>query len=235
VVYQYSTPLPNAAGIIISLHVYNSTTSISFAGQTATVSPQELKTTITVTNWPFAKLQNHLEVLLDAAATGQDVANQCNSVSAQEDNTAVLRWFQFAVGNAFLYAQFLPYGLADNATRALNITYSDPTSADTDSVVVTIRSSVFFNSLVIDPNYMVLLDPFGQGGNHANKDNGLCGEFEKSGPDNSVTDKEIIGIVVGVVGAALLAGFILMILAKKKQRRSMKKLTSKFNQVASAD
>jgi len=187
----------NKTEITITISLINCSTVIFFADQELDLSPNELKMTLTVKNWPFVSKQNLFEVVFDAGSENSD------NVTTKSDSQGVLRWVSLAVNDVSLYGQFLPYAQLDNKTQALNISYSQE---DTHRYVIT-RCPMFSNELVVDPNYVILVD------DKANPNSIIT----NNGGSSSVSTTAIIAGVVCSVGGVAIIAFVWFVVKPKVQ------------------
>jgi len=186
-VYSYYAVLVNNAAITVLLYIYNTTNTIEFANQSITISPNQIKMTISVDYWPFNSISNYFEVIVEAYAVDSNgVVNQqtaCSNSRADSHNN--IRAFTLSVGGYSFYGQFLSNALLDTHIRPLSIYYAQSGEAGE----ITLRSSAFFKHLEIDPNFAVLVNYNGGGATEQ------CNPFQTGPPSNPI-NKDIIIIAV---------------------------------------
>jgi hypothetical protein len=224
---KYNAALPNGAALVISLIVYNTSQSVVFANQTMFVQAQTVKVTVNITNWSFSSLKNTLAVVFDSSFQGSSSAgsSNCNLQSQQSDDAiGALQWIQIQLNNTILYGQFLPKALVDMKPKILTSNYVE-NSMKTGGEVYMI-SPHFWDSLVIDPNYSILVD---DSSSSNNGDSGDCSNLDlNSEQQKSLPKTMLIGIVVGVAGAALVVAAILFVYKQKKQTKARRKLSGRL-------
>lgn len=74
-------------------------TTLNFAGTTSTFTPDTIKLSVTIRNWPFASLSNSLSIVMEATESQQN--NLC--VNENEDSNNSLRWVMIVVDDVALY------------------------------------------------------------------------------------------------------------------------------------
>jgi len=200
---NYNHTLPNNAVVLVSLSLVNTTTSIPFANQTVTLNPNTLKLTISVSNWTFSSIQNNLQLILNVSPqSSSKLSDSCQITTSQTDSQGVLAGFQTSINGATFFGEFLSVGEVDSRVRPLAISFVQ----NGTNALTSITSPFFQKSLVVDPNYLILLDPT----------RGVCNPSD-GGNDLSGSEKIklIIGITVPVVVISILGAIFYVFKAKQ--------------------
>jgi len=185
-IWEYSVVLPNGAQVVVTMYLYNTTTTVTFANAFQELLPNQLKLSAKITHWPFASIQNKFELLMVSS-----VGDGSGVISAIEDSQGALSSFQMVVDGVPLYGQFFPFALLDNRPYTLSTTYTP----GGNSIVITSSTPVFLSELVIDPNFAVLLETSSPPQSNTNSPTNI---------NNSVSKSVIIAVVVSVVGGVIL-------------------------------
>jgi len=192
----------NGAGLVVNISISGAASQIPFANSTVALAPYSMKYSFQISNWPFYSLLNQLSVVLQATpAQTQDnppapATSNCNSPYVSSDVTGNLIYFVLRVGGVQMYGQMVPIILVDGRAKASNATFRDTTQE------VQLNLPHFWDSIVVDPNYSILLEDFLPCGN-------------QDGAKDKLSPKVLAGVVVGVVGGTVLIAALIAIVGPK--------------------
>jgi len=203
--------IQNGAIAILEFEYFNQSTSMIFANQSIAISPQSVKMTLTVKNWKFSSVKNSFELVFDSNFT-VPVTQYDECFSQGYDNIGNLRWFMFTVGTTSLYSQFLPLAELDNVPRSISLSYNNGNSSTANNGQVIITAGHFWDSIVIDPDFAVLVDSTQSSGPSP------CGKSNTNAPASglSATNVIVIAVVIPAVVITLIIATVLLSPKKKK-------------------
>jgi len=197
----------NGADIQINITSFNGLAQVDFAGQNVTIPPNTVKYSVYISKWPFYSLQNSLHVILQSQPIAKQTTSGggacANDASAptQSDQTGNLVYLEVKEGNQTLLVQMISTVLLDGKPKNIFSQYDKVTS--TVEIVV----PFFFDQIVIDPNYSVLLNDY--------TNTGECESVQE--PDADTTSILIIGTVAGAIGVVVIVAITIFIIIPKVQ------------------
>jgi len=217
--HHFTTTLPNNSTLIVSLTINdkNEYASYDFAGDTIQILPKSIKYQIELYNWTFSNSLNTLEFIFRSGITESD--NECNN--EQETQTTSndgdnLRTIQMTLNGETLIGTFSDRLISDNRptyNKVNKLTNDQIKSYQLDStpLYTSIQTSSFKNSVIVDPNFGVLVS---------------------STPDKCTNGmpnwKLAVIIVCSVVGAAILVTAVWMLF---KKNRTIKIMAHKLKRI----
>ncbi|GAM25062.1 hypothetical protein SAMD00019534_082370 [Acytostelium subglobosum LB1] len=176
-IHVYNTSLKGVPGfeIIVEMTVFDDNEMYNFEGDHFQAPKNSIKYRVTLSKWPFASMNNYLEVLFQSAS-GQQVT--CGGVVSSSKVTSTttntknsLRLMEIYQGTGMLRAFYSDRLLVDGRLSYSKVSVVDPTDPamaglgmDTDNnnvttlfVVTSLSVPSFNQSAVIDPNFASLL------------------------------------------------------------------------------
>lgn len=152
------------------IYYFNYTTS-NFEGTNTTIQANTIKMALSISDWPFRDITHSLFVVFSNDISNKTTDSPIEACTRQtSSNHAMnLRWYKISVEGVSLYAQMeeviffhflfcvfllsieMKYGILDGRKRAITFT-------STNTSQVTIRAPFFWNNLILDPNFGVLLE-----------------------------------------------------------------------------
>jgi len=145
-------------------------------------------------------LRNTFQLVLNSAVTSKtedqrSSEDTCRSEleTEHQNSQGSLSWFQISVDNVALYGTFLPVGVVDTRTTTLQISYEQVSTKTEKEGIVTVSSPVFFEKLVVDPNFAVLLVP---------SSDSSCNSNSLSSK-NRISKIDILAIALAIGGATV--------------------------------
>jgi len=201
--WTYETTLDNGAQISFTFLMVNNATTMNFAGETFTLSPNALKTTVYISNWPFENLSHQLQIVTVVnASTEQGGGDDCSNFATNLDLSGNLQGFQYSINGQALVGTYIDSAVVDGATKPLRVS-----SLDNNRIAFTL--SHFWQYEILDPDLSVIIDPL----------TGTCG--------NSALDTDVIAISVSLIGAALVVSAVGLLIFYRKRTNTMKRLSSR--------
>jgi hypothetical protein len=82
------------------MYQFEQTTPFEFAGSSTTFSPNTLKISVTILNWPFLSLSNSLSLSIDSKSEGNNQEENC---AKSQSTTESLQWIMVIVNDVALY------------------------------------------------------------------------------------------------------------------------------------
>eukprot|EP00026_Physarum_polycephalum_P002460 Phypoly_transcript_02467.p1 GENE.Phypoly_transcript_02467~~Phypoly_transcript_02467.p1 ORF type:complete len:887 (+),score=102.50 Phypoly_transcript_02467:228-2663(+) len=207
-IFQYKIDFNNSAYMIITFTSIHTSTPTTFANQSFVLQPNSIKLTMEVYSWPFQVLRNQMQIIFGIDSSIPEACQ--SSVTDPSGNT---RAFSFFLNGTEFYGRFLDNALVDNSPKPMLVHQQN------DQIILTLPH--FWVYSIIDPDFSVLLVPSSDGsGKDEDEGNGNCLGAIHQNKKKKVSNGVIIGVTVGVVGAALALGAItgIMLYNKKKQR-----------------
>jgi len=204
----------NGADLQVNISLKTEQSDVNFANTTFQLAPYSLKYSLQITNWPFATIRNQLGIIIQSTGGNSTSASSstCGGSTSVENSAGNLLYFLVKSGDQYLYGQMVPIIIIDGTFRNVSSVFLK----ETDDVMITIPH--FWDQIVVDPNYSVLVGENVNTLNPCEKSNQLV-----TG-GSSINKSVIIGVVVGVVGGViLLAVFVFVVLPKIQLWRVMVK------------
>ncbi|KAF2072502.1 hypothetical protein CYY_006189 [Polysphondylium violaceum] len=213
VTFLYKTILDNKSTLQVTLTINDKDERLyyNFAGDIIPILPKSIKYQIELYNWTFGSTQNNVEFVFKSAIT-ESTNNECSkkeTTTTQSNSDNTIRNIQMSMNGETLIGTFSDRMILDtrptyNKVNKLTTDQINKYQLDTTTAVVytSIQTSYFKNSIIVDPNFGVLVS---------------------STPDECSISKGMpnwklaVIIVCSVVGAAILVTAVWM-LFKKNQR-----------------
>ncbi|EFA85449.1 hypothetical protein PPL_01406 [Heterostelium album PN500] len=169
--YIYTGQIANSSTTIqLNVNIFNTSTSIVFAGETIQMDANSVKFQVTISSWPFKDQLSTLEVIYSA----QLVQNQdiCSTPKVLSDGTTSnsASWYQVQIGTSILSARFARYLFVNGRITKSNVILldeeTDPLyqivkSNSTDQTKYTLLTAIqvpyFDSQCILDPNFSLLL------------------------------------------------------------------------------
>ncbi|EFA85347.1 hypothetical protein PPL_02350 [Heterostelium album PN500] len=220
----YSAKIQKAEDLIIKFTQINPisnestpTFPMEFAGESFNLTIGSLKYQIEVKKWDFTTKLNHLEI----QSTVESKLDDCvNPESQFSDGTGISDIAIRQPSGYFLFGRVSKRILLDKIPRMSTIKYNQ---VNVSTATISTLVSHFQDSLVVDPDFSVLLDL-------DRKSDVKCGGEKKT---NAAV---IAGSVVGaVVGVSLITASVILIKKKKIAQRYNNYLTQKLKPKMMAD
>eukprot|EP01133_Synstelium_polycarpum_P012207 gene12207-14292_t len=185
----YVGSFASTAGLVVTVNVtsFNTTTQHNFVGDNFEVLANSIKYVIQVSNWPFARSINSLQVIF-LTQTTQVTDPECEPkiVSSDDhqssaDNSSI-RFIQVTKGSTALRGRFSDRLVVDSRiaySKVRNLDATDPIAKQLSSItskvniLTCITSPSFIKDLIIDPNFSSLLVDRGETANKCDKNNWL--------------------------------------------------------------
>eukprot|EP00026_Physarum_polycephalum_P003458 Phypoly_transcript_03470.p1 GENE.Phypoly_transcript_03470~~Phypoly_transcript_03470.p1 ORF type:complete len:773 (+),score=103.59 Phypoly_transcript_03470:29-2320(+) len=198
--YVYSTTLSNGALLKVLIFTYKKATTVEFAGQKTTIDPNAIKFNLGLALWPFKSDSNTVNYFIHSNSTAGAIVGggSCN-VQKSEDADGNLLWFSVAYNGLSLYGKFLPNALVDDTPKPFAQKWVGDGS-------VMLSLPFFWQEAWIDPDFSVLLDVDGK----------------SSCKKKKVRVDIIVGVCVGVIGAAILIALAFYVWKTRQVRLSRK-------------
>ncbi|KAN0040250.1 hypothetical protein ACTA71_012140 [Dictyostelium dimigraforme] len=222
----YTTSIFDNSKLICNVSVstiwYNQLSVITFADQIITMDPSTLKYNINITAYPFSNKLNTLQLVISASAKETYYNSSdyyCSSNSYGNTVADDSNYLKLTINYQSIYGKFIKRGIIDFKT--ISIGNSQLSSNDTlienddDEITSTFQKSFiginipYYQLLVqLDPSFSVLVNP---NFNDDNNENSICNQSR-----DGINVKVVIGIVVGIVGFAILLTVVILLIVKKK-------------------
>eukprot|EP00026_Physarum_polycephalum_P000478 Phypoly_transcript_00479.p1 GENE.Phypoly_transcript_00479~~Phypoly_transcript_00479.p1 ORF type:complete len:738 (+),score=93.32 Phypoly_transcript_00479:2350-4563(+) len=183
-------------------------TPINFANTTTVYGQNEVKIGIKVQNWPFRALSNSLELVFNTLVGDSEASQKSDCTFTEKNANNSVSTLSINVDGITMYGQYEPNAEVDNTIRLITYTL-------TDSSIVA-KAPHFWDTLVIDPSFSILVETADKSG---------CAAHSKSGLDKKLV--VAIAVPVGVFVVALVVALIVIIprLHLKSQIFSAKRRT----------
>eukprot|EP01133_Synstelium_polycarpum_P015983 gene15983-19009_t len=200
--------------LIVEARLFNTSHIVHFAGQQVPTQAQSLKHTVTINKWSFAAPSNTLKVIYRASYPTQtlfDCDNSTTVASYQPSKTDIKSLTIDSPLGTFV-ASFSNRVNADNVISILAIDLVEEATTDnlTSHVDIALHVPHFTETLIVDPTFTAATKTIAQ----------------RTGDDckprsSSKKNKWLIPFVVvcSIVGAALIAGGVYLIVKKTKQAK----------------
>ncbi|EFA78774.1 EGF-like domain-containing protein [Heterostelium album PN500] len=232
--YRYSTLIKNTTQFNITIQWFLNEFNYSFAGDNYTMSKSSLKYSISISTYEFLTNLNQLQVIMSATLIGAN--DDCSSKSFGTTSTSdgkdqQLQWIKLKVGYESLYGRFIEKAVVDDdamivINRVLDDQYQPISTTSTTQSFIGIDIPHFSRSVLIDPDFSILVD-----NTPASDDpNSKC-----NSKSSGLSKYQIIGIAVGAAVIAIaIAGTITYITLKnKRQAKSIEELNMKMQKLKS--
>jgi len=193
--------LSNGATVNITVQIFNMANNVSFAGKKLHFSKRTMKFTISLTGWIFRSMRNSLQIFYDI--TSKNTASTDVSSNGQGN----IKWHEVSTGDVALFGKFVEQAVIDGTVRYISFRPSE--------TGIIAQVPYFWNTMVLDPDYSVLLE--NDGPSQVNSD----GVSDQWGPLGEVTDLIICGAGVGVIAVV---GVVVFMHRKWRQRDLMSQL-----------
>lgn len=207
--YIYQIMLPNKATLDIYIQLFTNATTVQFANQTIKVPSNGLKYSMKVASWPFHNIRNMLQISIKSDVQSEN-GNDCKTTDISEDGSNNIQWIKIQLNGVALYGTFSEYAVLDTAIRTVQFLYNSTTGD------VIIQTPHFFDEVELDPNFQVLLDP-------SQLQTSCDGAVRSS---TNVAAPVIGGVIGGVVGAACLICGGMLLVRRKRQKKTMRRLST---------
>ncbi|EGC35737.1 hypothetical protein DICPUDRAFT_78591 [Dictyostelium purpureum] len=212
--YQYYTNITvsdQTVHINAILRWFTEKTTISFANQDLEMYPSSIKYTVEISQYPFKKQLNSLQLVMSAGLQSSSTDNICSSQqfgdTSSGDNS---NFIKIQIDNHSLYGRLIKRCLLDDTIRGITNEFIDQkdlnistrtfsNSQNQLNLYIGINIGYFEKSVTIDPDFSVILD---HSSANSNSPNSIC---KKSG----LTKTQIVGIAVG--GAVFLIVVLIII------------------------
>ncbi|KAM9952495.1 hypothetical protein ACTFIT_003205 [Dictyostelium discoideum] len=200
--YLYETSISNeiTTNIITTIEWFNSSEIIEFANQKLEMNPSSVKYTIEISKYSFKSSLNTLQLVMSAKLTSNTQDDDICS-SKQFGNTTNgddSNFLKIQVDNYSVYGRFIKRAIIDEKVQSIENLQLDQSmnpiskSYSTQSFIgITIPQ--YLNSLIIDPDFSILVD---QKAASTNSENSICSNNNNS---SSLSGGQIAGIVIGSV------------------------------------
>ncbi|GAM26955.1 hypothetical protein SAMD00019534_101300 [Acytostelium subglobosum LB1] len=216
--YQYSAPLGDGTQttvVRVLVEYFESITNITFSGQEITMMPSSIKYTISLSPYVFDSVVNTLQLIMSASMESTNTSGCAASEIGYTDESSLnsLQWIKLKIGDKSLYGRFLAKGLIDGRIASItNRKLSESSLSSTKAFIFVGMSVPFFTqSVVLDPDFSMLLDQTGTGGS--------CGGGQPTGLSRSSLIAIIIAASV-VVAAVIVAGLMYVFKRRKYDREN---------------
>eukprot|EP00026_Physarum_polycephalum_P002190 Phypoly_transcript_02195.p1 GENE.Phypoly_transcript_02195~~Phypoly_transcript_02195.p1 ORF type:complete len:777 (+),score=57.21 Phypoly_transcript_02195:553-2883(+) len=200
--YLLSTVLPNKARVQVSIFVFTENTEFIFVNETLQFSANSIKYEIAILAWPFRSATNKLWLMTSQNAPNISNSNRCGVPILGTDSSGNLRFSQIQINSTILYGRFLEFAAVDGRKKSLELKALEQTESE---LVVAIIVPFFFDVAIIDPDFAILFEM------EQNNDGPCNPKRSRKTPEHLV-----IGIVVGVFGAAFLIGIGMCVLRRRR-------------------
>ncbi|EGC38428.1 hypothetical protein DICPUDRAFT_28690 [Dictyostelium purpureum] len=230
-IYKTSLEIKNTTttNVTVTLKWFSNETTISFADQQLLMYPSTIKYTIEIGNYPFQSSLTSLQLVMSALLQSNTTDNICSAKEFGEttsgDNSNYLK---IQVDDHSLYGRFIKRGFIDSTIKSVSNILLDKdmnpiTSTQTLQSYIGIQIDNFKESVIIDPDFSVLLDS----SSASSKTNSIC--LRKS----KLTGSQIAGIVIGCVAfvAVVSISIVYTIYKNKKNKQFMKDVAVKLGQL----
>jgi hypothetical protein len=211
----YST-FSNGGNINFTFAHYKMQYTTRFAGSNYTIAPQTVKLSVKLSKWPFRSIRNYL--ILDIKTQAQTSVCNISKVDLGVGYNGSVRSYSFSNGLSTLYGTFDDKIEVDDQPQFVATSYN----ADSSSVEMTIP--FFWSTVLIDPNYNVLLSEVKYEG-----DTPVCAVKEDD--PNTLNSALIIGLCVSIPGSLLVAAAVVFYLRRERTKRELRKLRSKASSI----
>ncbi|KYR00439.1 EGF-like domain-containing protein [Tieghemostelium lacteum] len=227
--YQYNTNFTNniTTGIQVNIKYFSSKQTIEFANQSITILPSTLKYQISISPYHFDKTTSTLMLVFNTQIERSELEESCSNINYGDDPTSDdYQFVRLQVNEVSLYGKFIKYGIVDNRTRIISNSFisDNSTQISTKSgTLIGINIPYFTKDVLLDPDFSVLLDTKPA----STKSDSVCSKEKDS---KKLTSAQLAGIIIGVVGFALVIGIsIAYAIYKRKQAKiSMAKIQQKL-------
>ncbi|KYQ88651.1 EGF-like domain-containing protein [Tieghemostelium lacteum] len=231
--YQYNTNFTNTitTGIQVNIKYFSSKQTIEFANQSITILPSTLKYQISISPYHFDKTTSTLMLVFNTQIERSELEESCSNINYGDDPTSDdYQFVRLQVNEVSLYGKFIKYGIVDNRTRIISNSFisDNSTQISTKSgTLIGINIPYFTKDVQLDPDFSVLIDTKEAS---AKSDSFCSTETESS---KKLTSSQLAGIIIGVVGFALVVGVAVgYSLYKRHQTKiSFQKIQQKLQQV----
>jgi len=137
--------------------------------------------------------------------TQNDIGSLC--VTSQQNELGILSWYKVSLNGVVLYMTVVPVALVDNTPKNISVTLNQ-------NQEVVFQSAAFFDQLVVDPNYSVLLEDATQ-----QQQQTQCNNYNlllnNNNNNNKISITNIIVIVVCVVVVVVFVGVFVFVFVPK--------------------
>ncbi|KAF2070308.1 hypothetical protein CYY_008376 [Polysphondylium violaceum] len=207
----YSTELPNKSNLNVKLTINDKDERVyyNFAGDIIPILPKSIKYQIELYNWTFSSTQNNVEFIFKSGITESNNECEKETTTTTQSTDDSIRSIQITMNGETLVGLFSDRMILDgrptyNKVNRLTTDQISKYQLDTTPVYTSISTSYFKNSVVVDPNFGVLVS---------------------STPDECSNSKGGIAswklaviIVCTVVGASFIATLTWMLLKKNRAK-----------------
>jgi len=196
----------------VTMNIFTEASVVEFANTTIQTEPGAIKYTVQIDKFPFKSSLNQLGVVFNIEALpSQAVVDNCaplnNTKLEQDPNLSDIQWIQMTRGNSRMIGKVLNRALIDS--RIVYITFeSEAIGANSINLIGYVP--FFTNTMVLDPNFSVLLETDSE--STVPTDN-QCGSQKKK-------DKKTwaIATAVSISGAFAIGAIVVAIVFYKKHQ-----------------
>ncbi|KYQ91562.1 EGF-like domain-containing protein [Tieghemostelium lacteum] len=206
--YTYESNITNnnlTTNVKVIIQYFQQKETIFFANQFLDMLPSSIKYKIEISPYSFDSNLNTLKLVMSASIESFD-NSECSDGSSstnsnleeQEDQNSL--YVRLNLNSHVLHGRLIKKGIIDNRIQTISNSVSQDNNLPSGSVGSTIGIHIpnFKKSVLLDPDFSVLLDTSATPSPNNNKNN--C---EASSKSSKLTKSQLAGIIVGSVGFAL--------------------------------
>ncbi|KYQ91561.1 hypothetical protein DLAC_07328 [Tieghemostelium lacteum] len=207
--YTYESNITNnnlTTNVKVIIQYFQQKETIFFANQFLDMLPSSIKYKIEISPYSFDSNLNTLKLVMSASIESFD-NSECSDGSSstnsnlEEQDDQNLQYIKLIVNSHSLYGRLIKRGIIDNRIQTISNSVSQDNNLPSGSVGSTIGIHIpnFKKSVLLDPDFSVLLDTSATPSPNNNKNN--C---ETSSKSSKLTKSQLAGIIIGVVGFSLI-------------------------------
>ncbi|KYR00295.1 hypothetical protein DLAC_03461 [Tieghemostelium lacteum] len=228
--YTYKTNFTNQGKITkvrVIIQYYNILTTYYFANQKLEMFPSTIKYAIDLSTYKFNSVNNSLQMVISSTFKSSTIGDSCSFQDYGLVVNSEIEYVRLQVNGNSLYCRYIKKGVIDNSIKLINNTVfpvdNQLQNGTTACRKVGINIPYYIANALVNLDFTVLADQIPA----INRTGSIC-DFHGSSsetiqgppePNDNLSVGQIVGIVIGGVGALVLILVIILWIKKKYIRR----------------
>ncbi|KAN0047894.1 hypothetical protein ACTA71_002282 [Dictyostelium dimigraforme] len=226
--------------ITATLQWFKDKSIIKFANQQLVMNPSSIKYTIDISSYDFSSKLNQLELIMSASISASKTEDICSSkefgeTSAYNDydggNNDISNYIKLQVDTVSLYGGFIKRAIVDSTVQTVSNVLLDSSmnpisNAASSQTFIGIQLPYYSNSIIIDPDFSVLIDSKSA----SNNQDSICSIINGN---SGLSTAQLAGIIIGCVGFAIVViiSITFCIIKKRANAKFILSINKKITQV----
>ncbi|KAM9986072.1 hypothetical protein ACTFIZ_004329 [Dictyostelium cf. discoideum] len=215
----------NKTEINVYIEYFEKETNITFGDQEFKMMKSSIKYTIEIGSYDFSSKINNLQLVMSASFISSSLDDVCSNKEFGNSTDDYSNYLKIQVNDHSLYGRFIKYAIVDKRTTSiineqLDSLMNPISTSNKQQSFIGITLPNYGNSIVIDPDFQLLLDI---GTTAKNNHNSICNHNSKS---HGLSSSQLTGIIIGSICffAVIIISIIYTIFKKRKNIQFLNKL-----------